>query len=103
MILAYFKEGAAFSELSNCSSRHLIAYQKGMTIAFDRLREGLIDFTSLDVFFSASEEPFDFKAYANLRCGWWRKMAELQRRHLGLEHPAVARRRHQPQQPGVTL
>ena len=90
VILAYFKEGAAFSKLSNCSSQHLIAYQKGMTIAFDRHDEGLIDFTSLDVFFSALEEPFDFKAYANLRCGWWRKIAELQRRNLGLEHHAVA-------------
>ena len=90
MILAYFKEGAAFSKLSNCSSQHLSAYQKGMTIAFDRHNEGLIDFPSLDAFFSALEEPFDFKAYANLRSGWWSKMCELQRRHLGLEHPKVA-------------
>jgi tetratricopeptide (TPR) repeat protein len=90
VILAYFKEGAAFSKLSNCSSQHLSAYEKGMTIAFDRHNEGLIDFTSLDAFFSALEEPFDFKAYANLRCGWWSKMCELQRRHLGMEHPDVA-------------
>ena len=90
VILAYFKEGAAFSKLSNCSSQHLSAYEKGMTIAFDRHNEGLIDFSSLDAFFSALEEPFDFKAYANLRCGWWSKMCELQRRHLGLEHPDVA-------------
>jgi tetratricopeptide (TPR) repeat protein len=90
VILAYFKEGAAFSKLSNCSSQHLSAYQKGMTIAFDRHDDGLIDFASLDAFFSALEEPFDHKAYANLRSGWWSKMCELQQRHLGVEHPAVA-------------
>ena len=69
VILAYFKEEAAFSRLSNCSSQHLSAYQKGMTIAFDSYEEGLIDFTSLDAFFSALEEPFDFKAHASSRCG----------------------------------
>ena len=90
VILDYFKKEAAFSKLANCSSQHLSAYQKGMTIVFDRHNDGLIDFTSLDAFFSALEEPFDFKAYINLRCGWWNKMCELQQRHLGLEHPAVA-------------
>ena len=90
VILAYFKDRAAFSKLSNCSSHHLIAYQKGITIAFDRHDEGLIDFGSLDAFFSAVEAPFDFKAYANVRCGWWSKMSELQRRHLGPEHPSLA-------------
>jgi tetratricopeptide (TPR) repeat protein len=90
VILAYFKEKAAFSKLSDCSSGHVSAYQKGMTVAFDRHNEGLIDFSSLDAFFSAVEAPFDLKAYANLRCGWWNLMCELQRRHLGPEHPAVA-------------
>jgi tetratricopeptide (TPR) repeat protein len=90
VILAYFQEGAAFSKLSNCSSQHLSAYQQGMTIAFDRHNEGFIDFTSLYAFFSALEEPFDFKAYANLRCGWWSKMCELQRQQFGPEHPEVA-------------
>jgi tetratricopeptide (TPR) repeat protein len=90
VILAYFKKGAAFSKLADCSSRHLSAYEKGMTIAFDRYNDGLIDLISLDAFFSALEEPFDFKAYVNLRCGWWSKMCELRQRHLGLEHPAVA-------------
>ena len=61
-----------------------------MTIAFDRHNDGLIDFATLDEFFSALEEPFDFKAHVNLRCGWWSKMCELQQRHLGLEHLAVA-------------
>ena len=90
VILAYFKERAAFSKLSDCSTQHLIAYQKGITIAFDRHDDGLIDFAALGAFFSALEKPFDFKAYANLRCGWWSKMAELQRRHLGVDHLAVA-------------
>jgi tetratricopeptide (TPR) repeat protein len=90
LILTYFKEAAAFSKLANCSPQHLVAYQKGMTIAFDRHDDGLIDFPSLDAFVSALEEPFDFTAYATVRVGWRSKMRELRERHLGPEHPEVA-------------
>ncbi|MBV8213192.1 MAG: tetratricopeptide repeat protein, partial [Verrucomicrobia bacterium] len=90
VILAYFKEEAGFSKLSDCSSRHLTAYQKGMTIAFDRHNDRFIDFTYLHAFFSDLEEPFDLKARANLRCGWWSKMCELQQQNLGPDHPALA-------------
>ena len=37
-ILQYFKGRAAFSKVADCTPRHLAAYQRGMTIAFNRHR-----------------------------------------------------------------
>ena len=67
VILDYFKKNAGFSKLAECSPRHLSAYQKGMTIAFDRHHDRLLDFPSLDAFFLGLEEPFDFTAFVSAR------------------------------------
>jgi hypothetical protein len=80
-ILDYFKNKAEFSKLADCSPRHLSAYQKGMTIAFDRHHDRLLDFPSLDAFFLVLEEPFDFTAFVGARIDWWRKLADLWKRH----------------------
>ena len=81
VILDYFKKKAEFSKLADCSPRHLSAYQKGMTIAFDRHHDRLLDFLSLDAFFLVLEEPFDFTAFVSARIDWWRKLADLWKRH----------------------
>jgi hypothetical protein len=81
-ILDYFKKNAAFSKLAECSPRHLRAYQKGMTIAFDRHHDRLLDFPSLDAFFLGLEKPFDFTAFVSVRIDWWHKLADLWKRHL---------------------
>src|SRR5258708_5766100 len=80
-ILDYFKNKAEFSKLADCSPRHLSAYQKGMTIAFDRHHDRLFEFPSLDAFFLVLEEPFDFTAFVGARIDWWRKLADLWKRH----------------------
>jgi tetratricopeptide (TPR) repeat protein len=91
VILGYFKKEAAFSKLADCSpERHLRAYQKGMTIPFDRHDDGLFDFTSLKAFFFTLEEPFDFQAFVSIRIGWWSKLCELHPRHHAKKHPDVA-------------
>jgi tetratricopeptide (TPR) repeat protein len=61
-----------------------------MTIAFDRHHDDLSDFPSLSAFFSTLKEPFDFKSFVSARIGWWRKLCELQQRHLPNEHADVA-------------
>jgi Flp pilus assembly protein TadD len=81
VILDYFKRKAEFSKLADCSPRHLSAYQKGMTIAFDRHHDRLLDFAALDAFFLALEQPFDFTAFVSARIDWWRKLTELWQRH----------------------
>jgi Tetratricopeptide repeat len=81
VILDYFKRKAEFSKLADCSPRHLSAYQKGMTIAFDRHHDRLLDFPALDAFFLVLEEPFDFTAFVSARIDWWRKLAGLWKRH----------------------
>ena len=81
VILDYFKKKAGFSRLAECSPGHLSAYQKGMTIAFDRHHDRLLDFPSLDAFFLVLEKPFDFTAFVNARIDWWRKLADLWKRH----------------------
>ncbi len=81
MILDYFKKNARFSKLAECSPRHLSAYQKGMTVAFDRHHDRILDFPSLDAFFVVLEEPFDFTAFVGFRIDWWRKLADLWKRH----------------------
>ena len=43
VILDYFKKKAQFSKLADCTTQHLSAYQKGMTIAFDRHHDDLLD------------------------------------------------------------
>src|SRR5258707_1003331 len=80
-ILDYFKKNAEFSKLAECSPRHLRAYQKGMTIAFDRHHDRLLDLPSLDAFFLVLEEPFDFTAFVSARIDWWHKLADLWKRH----------------------
>jgi hypothetical protein len=75
--LDFFKKKAGFSKLAECSPRHLSAYQKGMTIAFERHHDRLLDFPSLDAFFLVLEEPFDFTAFIGARIDWWRKLADL--------------------------
>jgi tetratricopeptide (TPR) repeat protein len=77
VILDYFKKNAGFSKLAECSPQHLSAYQKGMTIAFDRHHDRLLDLPSLDSFFTALEKPFDFTAFVSARIDWWRKLADL--------------------------
>ena len=52
-----------------------------MTIAFDRHHDRLLDFLSLDAFFLVLEKPFDFTAFVNARIDWWRKLADLWKRH----------------------
>src|SRR6202035_4418496 len=64
-----------------CSPGHLSAYQKGMTVAFDRHHDRLLDFPSLDALFLVLEEPFDFTAFVSARIDWWRKLADLWKRH----------------------
>jgi hypothetical protein len=81
LILDYFKKKAGFSKLAECSPPHLSAYQKGMTIAFERHYDRLLDFPSLDAFFLVLEEPFDFTAFISARIDWWRKLADLWKRH----------------------
>ena len=81
VILDYFKKKAGFSKLAECSPRHLSAYQKGMMIAFERHHDRLLDFPSLDAFFLVLEEPFDFTAFIGARIDWWRKLADLWKRH----------------------
>jgi len=80
-ILDYFKRKAEFSKLADCTTRHLSAYQRGMTIAFDRHQEGLLDLPALDAFFLVLEKPFDFSAFVSARIGWWRKLADLWKSH----------------------
>jgi hypothetical protein len=80
VILNYFKKNAGFSKLAECSPQHLSAYQKGMTIAFDRHHDRLLDLPSLDAFFLALEKPFDFTAFVSVRIDWWRKLADLWKR-----------------------
>src|ERR1700758_4261712 len=80
-ILDYFKKKAEFSKLADCTTRHLSAYQRGMTIAFDRHQEGLLDLPALDTFFLVLEKPFDFSAFVSARIGWWRKLADLWKSH----------------------
>jgi tetratricopeptide (TPR) repeat protein len=80
VILDYFKKRAGFSKLAECSPQHLSAYQKGMTIAFDRHHDRLLDLPSLDAFFMALEKPFDFTAFVSARIDWWRKLADLWKR-----------------------
>src|SRR6201988_964023 len=80
-ILDYFKKKAEFSKLADCTTRHLNAYQRGMTIAFDRHHEGLLDLPALDAFFLVLEKPFDFSAFISARIGWWRKLADLWKSH----------------------
>src|SRR5277367_2879473 len=52
-----------------------------MTIAFERHYDRLLDFPSLDAFFLGLEEPFDFTAFVSARIDWWRKLADLWKRH----------------------
>jgi len=67
VILRYFKGKAAFSKLADCSDPHLSAYQKGMTVAFDRYDDGFLDLLStLQTFVTDLEEPFDSTAYVNV-------------------------------------
>jgi len=81
MILHYWKEEAAFSKLAECTSSHLKAYQRGMTIAFDRYHDGFIELPALDALFSALEKPYDYTAFVSARIGWWRKLVDLWERH----------------------
>jgi tetratricopeptide (TPR) repeat protein len=81
MILHYCTAEAAFSKLADCTTRHLAAYQRGMTIAFDRYDDGFLDLQALHGFFADLEEPHDFKAFVSVRIGWWRKLADLWTRH----------------------
>jgi hypothetical protein len=81
VILDYFKRKAEFSKLADCSPRHLSAYQKAMTIAFDRHHDRLLDFPALDAFFLVLEKPFDFTAFVSARIDWWRKLVDLWKRH----------------------
>ena len=81
VILDYFKRKAEFSKLADCSPQHLNAYQKAMTIAFDRHHDRLLDFPALDAFFLVLEAPFDFTAFVSARIDWWRKLADLWKRH----------------------
>jgi tetratricopeptide (TPR) repeat protein len=90
VILSYFKAKAVFSKLADCSDLNLSAYQKGMTVAFDRYNDGFLDLSTLQTFFNDLNEPFDFKAYVNVRIGWWSTFCELQQRHHPKEHPDVA-------------
>jgi len=80
-ILDYFKRKAEFSKLADCSPQHLSAYQKAMTIAFDRHHDRLLGFSALDAFFLVLEEPFDFTAFVSARIDWWRKLTDLWKRH----------------------
>ena len=77
VILDYSKKKAQFSKLADCTTQHLSAYQKGMTIAFDRHHDGLLDLPALDAYFLVLEKPFDFSAFVSTRIGWWRKLADL--------------------------
>src|SRR5258708_23923381 len=81
VILDYFKKKAEFLKLADCSPRHLSTYQKGMTIELDRHHERLLAFQSLDAFFLVVEEPVDFTGFVSARIDWWRKLADLWKRH----------------------
>jgi hypothetical protein len=47
-IILKYKLKSAFPTLADCNPSRLMAYQRGMTIAFDRHDDGLFDFPSLD-------------------------------------------------------